>query len=73
MSNISIALAHELGNHIDDISEFHAELDMPDAGGELAGNVVDSEGESGQPFFIAVIKGRDGRDVRVRVTCEELA
>jgi hypothetical protein len=77
MSNIGIALAHELGTYLDDlIDDGSTQLNMPGTSGEVAGRLLDSnlvDGETNSNQFIALITDPSGKQVQVRVTCEELA
>lgn len=73
MNKIEVALAHELGNHIDDLVDSGiTSLEMPDAGSETVGHLIDTSlmdnDEVCSNRFIVVLA--DGR--RLRVTCEEM-
>lgn len=68
----SAAVAFELGNHIDDLtdSEYRSDraIELPDAGGEAVGYVADTLPGGSDHSFIVLLE--DGR--KVRVTCEEM-
>jgi hypothetical protein len=72
MSNIAVALAHELGNHIDDLvySKYRTDraIELPDGGGSPVGYVQDTHpGDNDMEFYVSLEDGR-----MVKVTCEEV-